>query len=189
MSWRGKTIVDIARSFLASNGAEKHARVSVPALPQDAANEAAHVPGFTADFGAHDTLRERLAKLMGSLRCCSRKGLAERFDSTIGAASVVMPFGGARQLTPAQAMIAKLPVDGETSSCSAMAWGFDPYLSEKDPTPARISPSCRAYPSSWPPAWATRPISVCRSISSACARSPSAGASPSPRCSARWMPR
>ena len=133
MSWRGKTIVDIARSFLASNGAEKHARVSVPALPQDAANEAAHVPGFTADFGAHDTLRERLAKLMGSLRCCSRKGLAERFDSTIGAASVVMPFGGARQLTPAQAMIAKLPVDGETSSCSAMAWGFDPYLSEKDP--------------------------------------------------------
>ena len=70
---------------------------------------------------------------MGSLRCCSRKGLAERFDSTIGAASVVMPFGGARQLTPAQAMIAKLPVDGETSSCSAMAWGFDPYLSEKDP--------------------------------------------------------
>ena len=133
MSWRGKTIVDIARSFLASNGAEKHARVSVPALPQDAANEAAHVPGFTADFGAHDTLRERLAKLMGSLRCCSRKGLAERFDSTIGAASVVMPFGGARQLTPAQAMIAKLPVDGETETCSAMAWGFDPYLSEQRP--------------------------------------------------------
>ena len=133
MGWRGKTIVDIARSFLASNGAEKHASARVPAMDGRAAAETASVPGFTAEFGAGDSLRERLIKLLGSLRCCSRKGLAERFDSTIGAATVIMPFGGERQLTPAQAMIAKLPVDGETETCSAMAYGFDPYLSERDP--------------------------------------------------------
>ena len=58
----------------------------------------------------------------------SNKGLAERFDSTIGAASVLMPFGGKTQLTPTMAMAAKLPVEGETTSCSGMAWGFNPYL-------------------------------------------------------------
>ena len=64
---------------------------------------------------------------------CSQKGLGERFDSTIGAATVLMPYGGKYQLTPATAMVAKLPVDGETTTCSGMAWGFNPYLTEADP--------------------------------------------------------
>ncbi|MBQ9691373.1 MAG: phosphoribosylformylglycinamidine synthase subunit PurQ, partial [Eggerthellaceae bacterium] len=67
------------------------------------------------------------------INVASKKGLGERFDSTIGAATVLMPFGGACQLTPAQAMVAKLPVDGTTTTCSAMAWGFNPYISEKSP--------------------------------------------------------
>ena len=70
---------------------------------------------------------------MGSLECCSRRGLAERFDSTIGAGTVLMPFGGAYQLTPAQCMAAKIPVMGETASCSAMSWGFEVKLSEQNP--------------------------------------------------------
>ncbi len=134
MTWRGRTIVDISREFLASNGAEKHAGAFVPSREASGdAFSAAGAPDFTAADTRGAALEERLCALMGSLRCCSRKGLAERFDSTIGAATVVMPFGGERQLTPAQAMIAKLPVEGETASCSAMSWGFDPYLSEKDP--------------------------------------------------------
>ncbi len=61
--------------------------------------------------------------MVGDLNVCSKKGLSERFDSTIGAATVLMPFGGAYQLTPQNAMVAKLPVDGETTTCSGMAWG------------------------------------------------------------------
>ena len=79
------------------------------------------------------TLSERFKALAGDLNVCSKKGLSERFDSTIGAATVLMPFGGRTQLTPAQAMVAKLPVDGETTTCSGMAWGFNPYLMEQDP--------------------------------------------------------
>ena len=70
--------------------------------------------------------------LVTDLNVCSNKGLSERFDSTIGAATVLMPFGGKNQLTPAQAMVAKLPVGGETTTCSGMAWGFNPYLTEAD---------------------------------------------------------
>ena len=71
--------------------------------------------------------------LVTDLNVCSQKGLGERFDSTIGAATVLMPYGGKYQLTPTMAMVAKLPVDGETTTCSGMAWGFNPYLSEADP--------------------------------------------------------
>ncbi|MBQ9067645.1 MAG: phosphoribosylformylglycinamidine synthase subunit PurQ [Eggerthellaceae bacterium] len=71
--------------------------------------------------------------LVSDLNYCSRKGLVERFDSTIGAGTVLMPFGGRMQLTPAQAMVAKFPVLGQTTSVSGMAWGFDPYLSSADP--------------------------------------------------------
>ena len=122
MRWRGKTIADLSREFLASNGAEKHARVSVSAASVEDRSPA--VSG---------TLEEKLKTLMGDLAVCSRHGLAGRFDSTIGAGTVVMPYGGRRQLTPAQAMIAKLPVPGETSTCSAMAYGFEPAVSEQNP--------------------------------------------------------
>lgn len=80
-----------------------------------------------------DTFADRMKSLVTDLNVCSNKGLSERFDSTIGAATALMPFGGARQLTPAMAMVAKFPVFGETTTVSGMAWGFNPYLSEADP--------------------------------------------------------
>ena len=116
MTWNGEKIVDVSREFLASNGAPKNADVRVR-LPQE------------YDHGwAGDTLAEKMESLVTDLNVASNKGLSERFDSTIGAATVLMPFGGRTQLTPAMAMAAKLPVDGETTTCSGMAWGFNPYL-------------------------------------------------------------
>ncbi len=121
MRWNGETIVDVSRAFLNSNGAEKHADVKV---------EAGEV--FLPSWPGK-TLAEKLTALAGDLNICCQKGLGERFDSTIGAASVLMPFGGRRQLTPAQAMVAKLPVEGETTTCSGMAWGFEVHIAEKSP--------------------------------------------------------
>ena len=118
MNWNGETIVDVSREFLASNGAPKHARVHV----QKGGKYQPAWPG--------STLAQKLRSVVTDLNVASNKGLSERFDSTIGAATVLMPFGGETQLTPSMAMVAKFPVDGETSTCSGMAWGFNPYLSE-----------------------------------------------------------
>ncbi|RDB64450.1 phosphoribosylformylglycinamidine synthase [Gordonibacter sp. 28C] len=118
MEWNGTTIVDVSREFLNSNGAAKHQDVHVLR------------GGSYERTWAGDTLGERLHALVTDLNVCSNKGLSERFDSTIGAATALMPFGGARQLTPAMAMVAKLPVFGETTTVSGMAWGFNPYLTE-----------------------------------------------------------
>ncbi len=120
MAWQGVAIVDLTREFLASNGAPKH--------------QAAHVEARSVWQPAWEgtTLAERMTSLVTDLNVCSNKGLSERFDSTIGAATVLMPFGGKTQLTPAEAMVAKFPVDGETTTASAMAWGFNPFLMEKD---------------------------------------------------------
>lgn len=120
MEWNGDAIVDVSREFLASNGAPKHQDVCVE-------QGETYEPSW-----AGDTLAERMTSLVTDLNVCSNKGLGERFDSTIGAATVLMPFGGKNQLTPAQAMVSKFPVDGETTTASAMAWGFNPYLSEKN---------------------------------------------------------
>ena len=119
MTWNGNTIVDISREFLNSNGAEKHMNAHV--LPGEL-----YQPQWQ---GA--TMAEKMHSLVSDLNVCSKKGLSERFDSTIGAATVTMPFGGKHQLTPNQAMVAKLPVKGETKTCSAMAWGYNPYIMEK----------------------------------------------------------
>ena len=119
MTWKGNTIVDISRDFLNSNGAEKRARV----LVYDCQDYKVEWKG--------ETWAEKMNNLVSDLNVCSKKGLSERFDSTIGAATVLMPFGGKHQLTPAQAMAAKLPVAGETTTCSGMAWGYNPYLMEK----------------------------------------------------------
>ena len=120
MVWNGVPIVDISREFLNSNGAEKHQNVHVERgtvwQPQWAG----------ATFG------DQMKSMVGDLNVCSKKGLSERFDSTIGAATVLMPFGGTYQLTPQMAMAAKLPVDGETTTCSGMAWGYNPYLMSAD---------------------------------------------------------
>ena len=120
MDWNGKTIVDVSREFLASNGAPKDQEVHVAA------------PSAYEHDWAGETLAEKLHNLVTDLNVASNKGLSERFDSTIGASTVLMPFGGKTQLTPAMAMAAKLPVDGETTTCSGMAWGFNPYLMEAD---------------------------------------------------------
>ena len=120
ITWRGDTIVDLSREFLASNGAPKHMDVHVLKAER-----------WEPEW-AGETLAERMTSLVRDLNVASNKGLSERFDSTIGAATVLMPFGGKTQLTPTSAMVAKFPVDGETTTASAMAWGFNPYLMEKN---------------------------------------------------------
>ncbi|MCL2195384.1 MAG: phosphoribosylformylglycinamidine synthase, partial [Oscillospiraceae bacterium] len=117
MTWKGKQIVDLAREFLNSNGATKTA--------------AAHVTMRNAQCVMRN---EDLRELAANLNMASQKGLVERFDSTIGAGSVFMPFGGKYQATPAQVMAAKFPVrHGETHAASVMSYGYDPYLTEADP--------------------------------------------------------
>ena len=120
MVWNGDTIVDLSREFLASNGAPKHQVVHV---------EAQH--GYATPWKT-GTLAERMHTMLTDLNVASNKGLSERFDSTIGAGTVLMPFGGRKQLTPNMAMVAKLPVLGETTTASAMAWGFNPYIMEQN---------------------------------------------------------
>lgn len=120
MIWNGDTVVDLSRAFLASNGATKHQDIHVqPGLP------------YTAPWQS-GSLYERMTSMLGDINVASNKGLSERFDSTIGAATVLMPFGGVKQLTPSQAMVAKFPVFGETTTASAMAWGFNPYITERN---------------------------------------------------------
>ena len=123
MVWRGDTIVDLSREFLASNGAAKHQTVRVLSAEPYA------VPASWTE----GTVEERFRAVLTDLNVASNKGLSERFDSTIGAATVLMPFGGKTQLTPSMAMVAKFPVFGETTTASAMAWGFNPYIMERDP--------------------------------------------------------
>ena len=123
MFWRRKKIVDLSREFLNSSSAAKYTKVIVSA-PEA---EPAHCKYHGMSMGEAETV-------MGDLNVCSQKGLSDRFDSTVGANTVVMPYGGKYQLTPAQAMVAKIPMrHGETDTCSIMAWGFNPYISEKNP--------------------------------------------------------
>ncbi|MGB4092280.1 MAG: phosphoribosylformylglycinamidine synthase [Ruminococcus flavefaciens] len=121
MNWNGKTIVNLSREFLNSNGAPKYTDIEVEA-PSKAEED---VMPDTAESWSH---------LMSNLNVCSQKGLIEKFDSTIGAGTVLMPFGGVYQLTPSQAMAAKIPVlKGETNTCSLMGWGYNPDISSKSP--------------------------------------------------------
>jgi len=126
MTWRGQTVVDLARVFLDANGARRHASVHVPELPPIDASPLARV-------GAASGVRERYEALLADLNVCSQQGLAERFDATIGAGTVVMPFGGARQRTPEQVMVATLPTGTPTDTCSGMACGFNPFWTERNP--------------------------------------------------------
>ena len=121
MSWNGNTIVNLSREFLNSNGAEKHITIA-PQAPQPFEKP------LPADF------QSGLRALAQDLNICSKRGLSERFDSTIGAGTVLMPFGGTYQKTPIQAMVHKISVeDKDTSTCSFLSWGYNPFISEKSP--------------------------------------------------------
>ncbi|NMA79070.1 MAG: phosphoribosylformylglycinamidine synthase, partial [Clostridiales bacterium] len=121
MHWKGNTIVDLSREFLNSNGAVKHTNIHVTQ------------PELTA-ISQHNNSKESWLSHVSDLNICSQKGLTERFDSTIGGGTVLAPLGGKKQLTPIQAMVAKLPVlNADTSTCSLMSWGYNPFLSEQSP--------------------------------------------------------
>ncbi len=121
MDWCGNRIVDLSREFLNSNGAEKHTAVHVTGGKVKPVNNRKDVK---EDWIAH----------LSDLNICSQKGLVERFDSSIGAGTVNMPYGGKYQMTKTQAMAAKLPLlQGETNTCSIMGWGYNPYIAEQNP--------------------------------------------------------
>ncbi|MBO7373108.1 MAG: phosphoribosylformylglycinamidine synthase [Oscillospiraceae bacterium] len=135
MDWNGATIVDLSRAFLDTNGAEKHTDAVCMAYDPAPGKEADDLKDYLplpAD-GAN-TFAGRMCAMAESLQCCSRQGLSDRFDSTIGAGSVLMPYGGLNQKSPVQAMVQKIPVEhGDTETCSFMSWGFDPMVSAKSP--------------------------------------------------------
>ncbi len=121
MKWRGKKIVSLSRKFLSSNGAEKHIKIETQPLKP-------------FQRTAKGSFSERMRALAGDLNICSRRGLSERFDSTIGAGTVLMPFGGKYQMTPPQAMVHLISAEkGHTDTVSFMSWGANPYIAEKSP--------------------------------------------------------
>lgn len=126
MKWRGKVIVDLARSFLDTNGAhqETDVKVLLPSLKNAYFREEMRVPDWKGEW----------LKTMADLNECSQRGLVEMFDSSIGAGTVLMPYGGTYQASPIQAMAAKIPVAGcATDTVSLMAYGFDPFISQWSP--------------------------------------------------------
>ena len=173
MEWNGTVIADLSRDFLNTNGAVKHAGVRVAEKDRTALAK----PRF-----------QSLREMASSLKCASRRGLVERFDSTIGAGSILMPFGGRTQRTPAQAMAAVFPVlpGQETDQASVMAWGCDPEQTCTDPytgaynavytSMAKLVSAGADYKKAYP----------FRSSLRSSAMSRSAGASPSPLCWALW---
>ena len=125
LTWRDKEIVNISRAFLDTNGAHQETAVAVD-IPSEKDNY--FIKKDVAD------VKEKWLDTLKDLNCCSQKGLVEMFDSSIGAGSVLMPYGGKYQLTETQAMVAKLPVlEGKTDTVTMMAYGFDPYLSSWSP--------------------------------------------------------
>ena len=124
MTWNGNTIVDVSRDFLNTNGCSKHVDAEVGALP---------TPSISC-APAGDSEKEKLLNLASTLGICLERGLVERFDGSIGASSVFMPFGGKYQLTPTQVMAATMPaLNGQCETASVMAFGFDPYFTEQNP--------------------------------------------------------
>ena len=129
MKWRGDTIVSLSRAFLDTNGVTQHAQAKIAAV-NPKKNYRSAVPAELAGKPKPQALRENLARLP----VCSQKGLVERFDSSIGAGTVLMPYAGKYQLTPEDAMCARIPVlKGETDTATAMSYGFIPALSRWSP--------------------------------------------------------
>ncbi len=128
MHWRGKTIVDLSRAFLDTNGVTQHAEALVRA-PEEREPYLTSVPAFARG----KTVREAWLSMLGDLNICSQKGLVERFDGTIGASTILAPYGGAFRESPNEAMAALIPTEGETTTATLMSHGYDPYLSEWSP--------------------------------------------------------
>ena len=125
MTWRGKTIVDLSRAFLDTNGAHQEADVTLTVPNRKG------TPFERKEVG---DVKESWMKMLGSLNVCSQKGLVERFDASIGAGTVMMPYGGKFQQSEIQTMVAKLPVlKGKCDAVTMMSYGFDPYLSSWSP--------------------------------------------------------
>ena len=140
MHWNGKAIVDISREFLNSNGAEKHITIAPAAAKQP-------------EKPIPENFSQAMRDLAGDLNVCSKRGLSERFDSTIGAGTVLMPFGGKNQLTPIQAMVHKISLEqGETDTCSFMSWATTRIWPPRAPTTALTWPWSSPPASSSPPA-------------------------------------
>ena len=134
LNWRGKPIVDLKRAFLDTNGAHQETKVKVD-IPSEEENyfDKWAVPAVGEKLEEGDVKGAWVA-LLNDLNVCSQKGLVEMFDSSIGAGSVLMPYGGKYQLTETQTMVAKLPVlEGKTDTVTMMSYGFDPYLSSWSP--------------------------------------------------------
>ena len=124
MFWNGHTIVDIERSFLDTNGVKQYAKAYITG--KDKNNNP-----FYLKYRGDKSYKERLFESVTDLNACSKKGLIEKFDSTIGSATVLMPLGGKYQITPAEVMAAKLPVlNGKTNYCTLMSYGFLPQIFE-----------------------------------------------------------
>ncbi len=131
MKWRSNTIVDLSRDFLDTNGVKQHMTVEIEA-PSKAECYFTRLPKKIEALG--NDIEKAWLENLKDLNVCSQKGLAERFDSTIGGNTVLMPFGGKNQITPAEGMVAKLPVLGaETTTATAMTFGYNPHLTEWSP--------------------------------------------------------
>ena len=133
MHWRGKTIVDLSRDFLDTNGAHQEASVlvDVPSKADSVLNVNPYCPTDVNDSG---NIERQWKEILADLNVCSQRGLVEMFDASIGAGTVLMPYGGQYQLTETQAMAAKVPVlDGTTETVTLMSYGFDPYVSSWSP--------------------------------------------------------
>ena len=134
LKWRGKEIVNISRAFLDTNGAhqETNVVVNIPSEEEDYFKKTA-IPAVQDALDKED-IKSAFTATLNDLNVCSQKGLVEMFDSSIGAASVLMPYGGKYQLTETQTMVAKLPTrKGKTDTVTMMSYGFDPYLSSWSP--------------------------------------------------------
>ena len=132
----GEIIVDLSREFLSTNGAVKQASIVVEKADNTLDSDVSSCSNAASnDSGSFSSSAERLKALVSDLRFCSQRGLYEMFDGTVGASGVLMKNGGKTQDTPTQVMASLLPVspDSETTTCSVMAFGFDPYLSSKSP--------------------------------------------------------
>ncbi|MBF7096928.1 phosphoribosylformylglycinamidine synthase [Alkalibacter mobilis] len=126
MKWRGNPILDLSREFLDTNGAKQYSKVELE-MPDE--------QGVPVGFAAGEKeFADRFEEMLSDLNVCSQQGLSEMFDSTIGAGTVLMPFGGKNMVTPPDGMAAKIPLTkGETHTCSLMAFGYQPELSKWSP--------------------------------------------------------